>query len=176
MPHPRLAILLSAAAMATASSLTFLAYPSVAQAENAIVQLVNQESGKCLQPVNGSNGAAIVQETCNGSVAQQWSVTQGEYNAEYANRSTGLCIDAFGGAENGTPIVQWTCASPTISNQRWEYAPAVDTSGLLGELWSGIEGSDYQYCITTPGAQNGDAMILYSCDYVSSALWSKPSP
>lgn len=70
----------------------------------------------------------------------------------------------------------YTCASPTISNQRREYGPEVDTSGLVGQLESGIEGSDYQYCITTPGAQNGDAMILYSCDYVSSALWSKPSP
>jgi hypothetical protein len=173
--HPRLVILLSAAAMATASSMTFLAFPSVAQADTAIVQLVNQESSKCLQPVNGSEGAAIVQETCNGSVAQQWTVTQGEYNAEYANRSSGMCIDAFGGATNGTSIVQWRCASPTISNQRWKYGPKQDTSSP-GELESGIEGSGYNYCISAPGLQNGDAMLLYSCDFNSSELWFKPSP
>jgi hypothetical protein len=174
--HPRLVILLCAAAMATASSLAFLAFPSVAQASNAIVQIVNQESGQCLQPANGSEGAAIVQETCNGSLVQQWSVTQGEYNAEYADRSTGMCIDAFGAAEDGTSIVQWACASPTISNQRWEFGTQVGSSGQWGELESGIEGSDYDYCLSTPGVQNGDAMLLYYCDWASSQLWSKPSP
>jgi hypothetical protein len=163
--------------MATASSLAFLAFPSVAQANStSIVQLVNQESGECLQPANGSEGAAIVQETCNGSLAQQWTVTQGEYNAEYADRSTGMCIDAFGAAEDGTSIVQWACASPTISNQRWEFGTQVGSSGQWGELESGIEGSDYDYCLSTPGVQNGDAMLLYYCDWASSQLWSKPSP
>jgi hypothetical protein len=175
--RPRLVILLSAAAMATASSLAFLAFPSVAQANTtSIAQIVNQESGKCLQPANGSEGAAIVQETCNGSLAQQWTVTQGEYNAEFADRSTGMCIDAFGAAEDGTSIVQWACASPTISNQRWQYGPEVGTSGQSGELESGIEGSNYDYCLSTPGVQNGDAMLLYYCDWSSSELWGKNSP
>ena len=36
-----------------------------AQAEDPIVKLVNSQSGKCLQPINGSSaqGVAIVQET-----------------------------------------------------------------------------------------------------------------
>jgi len=174
MRNHRLVTLLSVAAITTASS---LAVASPAHAEDAIVKLVSVESGKCLQPVNGSltQGQAIVQETCNGSVAQQWTVTQGEYNAEYANRSSGMCIDAFGGATNGTSIVQWRCASPTISNQRWKYGPKVNTSSP-GELESGIDGSGYNYCISAPGLQNGDAMLLYSCDFGSSELWFKPSP
>jgi len=181
--HPRRVILRSAAAMATASSLTFLAFPSAAQAGNtiSIVQLVNQESGKCLQPVNGSDGAAIVQETCNGGVAQQWTETMGTKNAEFEDRSTGLCIDAFGPAADGTSIVQWTCADPTISNQRWYFLTKNDSSGQYGQLQSGIDGSSqYGYCIATPGLQNGDAMLLYACsadfDSDTSELWSKPSP
>jgi hypothetical protein len=49
----RLVTLLSAAAMAAISG---LAVVSPAQAGNAIVQLVNAESGQCLQPAGGSFG------------------------------------------------------------------------------------------------------------------------
>ena len=144
-----------------------------ARADNAIVELVKFESTKCLQPANGSDGAAIVQETCNGSEAQQWSVTQGENNAEYHNEATGYCIDAFGGAANGTRIVQWVCASPTIGNQRWQFGQQVGQTSPDGELQSGIVGSDYGYCIATPGVVNGDAMELYTSTFSSSELWYK---
>jgi hypothetical protein len=74
MRNHRLLTLLSTAVMSTA---TGLAVASPAQAENQIVKLVSAENGKCLQPVNGSpnQGDAIVQQSCNGSVAQQWTVT-----------------------------------------------------------------------------------------------------
>jgi len=44
--------------------------------EDAIVKLVSAQSGKCLQPFNGNTDGEepIVQETCNGSREQQWTV------------------------------------------------------------------------------------------------------
>src|SRR5690349_9457503 len=61
-----LAMPLVAAAVATGAS---LAVASPAQADDdPIVKLVSAQNSMCLQPVNGSllQGAAIVQEPCNG--------------------------------------------------------------------------------------------------------------
>jgi Ricin-type beta-trefoil lectin domain-like len=68
-----LAKTLCAAALAATAGLA-VGFP--ARGEDDIRKLVSVQSGKCLQPVNGSadGGAAIVQQTCNGSVAQQWTV------------------------------------------------------------------------------------------------------
>ena len=87
-----------------------LAVPTMSQAENTIVEFQSSYSGKCLQPVNGSQGAVIVQETCNGSLSQQWAQGPSEGSGgtdrggeHYVNRSSGLCLDARGNATNGTP-------------------------------------------------------------------------
>jgi len=80
---------------------------SPALGEDPIVKLVSAQNAKCLQPINGSSkqGAAIVQETCNGSVAQQWTVKGGiTTKSHLVNRSSNLCLDARGKAVNGTPI------------------------------------------------------------------------
>jgi hypothetical protein len=143
MRNHRLITLLSAAAITTASS---LAVASPAHAEDAIVKLVSVESGKCLQPVNGSliQGQAIVQEACNGSVAQQWTVTLvSATKVHLVNRSSGLCLDARGGATNGTPIQQWTCT--------------------------------FSHCVATPGLQDGLATELRFCDGDPAQLWNRPN-
>jgi hypothetical protein len=85
-----------------------------------IIKLVSVANGKCLQPINASKdrGEAIVQEPCNGSVAQQWTV-QYSSNGRYVhliNRSSQLCLDARGKGVDGTPIQQWPCN--WISNEK----------------------------------------------------------
>jgi hypothetical protein len=62
-------------------------------------------SNQCLQPINDTGqGAAIVQEPCNGGAAQQWTeVSVGSNVFHYVNVLSGLCLDARGGAVNGTP-------------------------------------------------------------------------
>ena len=62
-------------------------------------------SNQCLQPINDTGqGAAIVQEPCNGGAAQQWTVVSVGSNVfHYVNVLSGLCLDARGGAVNGTP-------------------------------------------------------------------------
>jgi hypothetical protein len=119
MRNHRLVTLLSAAAITTAAG---LAAAASAEAEDSIVKLVSVGSAKCLQPVNGSadQGAAIVQKPCNGSVAQQWTVKLvSSTKVHLVNRSSNLCLDARGGATNGTPIQQWTCN--WISNENWSF-------------------------------------------------------
>ena len=164
-----------AAAIAAGSSLA-VAPPSLA--DNSIVQLQSHESVKCLQPVDGSAGAAIVQETCNGSVSQQWtqepSTASGGTDSSslhFVNRSSQLCLDARGGATNGTPIEQWTCN--WISNENWAFAVGNNTSNE--ELVSRVSGT-WSHCVSTPGTGNDAAMLLYSCNGSPSELWSLASP
>jgi hypothetical protein len=166
MRNHRFVTLLSAAAITTASG---LAITSPAHAEDAIVKLVSVESGKCLQPVNGSltQGEAIVQETCNGSVAQQWTVTTvSSTKVHLVNRSSRLCLDARGGAVNGTPIQQWTCN--WISNENWSF-------GITNNLLSSGVSNTFSHCVATPGLQDGLATELRSCDADPSQLWNRPN-
>jgi Ricin-type beta-trefoil lectin domain len=165
MRNHRLVTLLSAAAIATAAG---LAVASPAQAEDQIIKLVSVENGKCLQPINGSlnQGDAIVQQSCNGSVAQQWTVPSGfSSKVHLVNRSSHLCLDARGKATNGTPIQQWTCNS--ISNENWNFG---HTNNLLS---SGVSNT-FSHCVATPGNQDGLAMELRFCDGNAAQLWNRP--
>ena len=172
MLHPRLVTLLFAAAIATGSSLA-VASPSQA-AVPGIYRLQSNVSGKCLQPVNGSLGAAIVQETCNGSVAQQWTQETSRYYSHadwFVNSSSQLCLDARGGDTDGTPIEQWTCDK--ISNELW--TSGVGDTMTNEQLVSDVSPYRKDECISTPGLANGDAMVLYSCGPMSitpSEYWS----
>ncbi len=141
---------------------------SSAEAEDQIVKLVSGENGKCLQPVNGSptQGAAIVQETCNGSVAQQWTITSvSSTKVHLVNRSSHLCLDARGGATNGTPIQQWTCNK--ITNENWSF-------GITNNLLSSGVSNTFSHCIATPGDQNGLAMELRFCNIIAAQIWTHP--
>jgi len=167
--------LIAAGGFATASG---LAVPTVSQAEDTIVELQNSYSSKCLQPMNGSQGASIVQETCNGSLSQQWtrkvegrSVLWGLFEVDstehFVNRSSQFCLDARGGANNGTPIEQWTCNS--ITNEAWEIGVGQTESQRY--LVSRVSNSESR-CISTPGTYNGDAMLLSVCNPEASEYFS----
>ncbi len=105
----RLAGLLLAGAMLAALGLTAAAPANAA----APFTIRNSGNGKCLQPEFGSaeQGAAIVQDPCDGSAAQNWTraydyVTD---TFQFKNEGSQLCLDARGGAADGTPVQQWTC-------------------------------------------------------------------
>jgi hypothetical protein len=175
-------ILLLAASIATASG---LAVPAVSQADNAgfpsddaIVLFSSSVSGMCLQPVSASLGAAIVEKTCTvpGSAAQQWWVRENTASgndgvtdrfAILTNQYSHLCMDAFGGLTNGTPIVQWTCGSSpgtSISNEHWQ--------GSDAELKSGMTPYNYNYCIYD-NYPFSTAMELESCNGQPAELWAQ---
>jgi hypothetical protein len=146
-----------------------LAAATQARAEDAIVKLVSSANGKCLQPINGSRnqGDAIVQETCNGSTAQQWTVhLVNSTRTHLINRDSGLCLDARGKAANGTPIQQWTCNG--ISNENWGW-------GITNNLLDSAVSNSWTHCIATPGNQDGLAMELRSCNSGdNSQQWTRP--
>jgi Ricin-type beta-trefoil lectin domain-like len=154
-------------AIATAAVLS-VAPP--ARAEDNIVKLVSSANGKCLQPINGSHnqGDAIVQETCNGSAAQQWTVHQvSSTKVHLINRASGLCLDARGKAVSGTPIQQWTCNN--ISNENWGF-------GITNNLLVSAVSNTWSHCIATPGNQDGLAMELRPCSNPdSSRIWTHPN-
>jgi hypothetical protein len=173
MRNHRLATLVVAAAMTTASG---LAVAPSAHAGNAIVELRSAYSFACLQPAGGSSGlgVAIIQEPCNDTLAQQWTVTSASSGVHLVNGSSGLCMDARGGAVSGTPVEQWTC--DWISNDNSGFGQLVSAypdPGTGEELVSGVSGT-YSHCVST-GMLNGDAMNLQDCTNQPWELWNRPS-
>ncbi len=156
--------LIATATVATALGLTAA---SPAHAQNIIVNLMSFQSSECLQPLNGSleGGVAIVQITCNGSPAQQWTwvIEQGHFT----NVASGLCLDARGKSASGTPIQQWPCApGKGISNQIWDYEGTV--------LSSGVNPSPGSYCLATAGNDEGTPVVLQLCDGSYPQQWYAP--
>ena len=82
---------------------------------------------------------------CNGSLAQQWAVASSSSGFHLVNRFSGLCLDARGGAANGTPVEQWTY--DWISNENWSWGNG-RMSGQV--LESGVSGT-YNHCVSSPG-------------------------
>jgi hypothetical protein len=152
--------------------LPLVATPAAAGCETC--QIYNFLSNQCLQPINGSaeQGAAIVQEPCNGGLAQNWTRVQVSGNvSHYVNSLTGLCLDARGGAVNHTPVQQWTCNR--ISNENWE--PGDDSDDTIPPLFSRVSGS-HSYCLDIPGGQKtiGLAMQIYRCNGTQAQAWWAP--
>ena len=165
MRRPLLRLLFAAVVIMAAG----LAAAQPAQAENPIVKLVSNQNGKCLQPASPDQGASVIQATCNGTVAQQWTVVLvNSTRVHLASRATNnqQCIDAFGGAANGTPIILWPCNG--ISNENWSF-------GITNNLLSSGVSNTFSHCIATPGANDGLAMELRFCDGNASQLWSRPN-
>ena len=158
-----------AAAVAGAS-----ASVSPAAAASTPGDIYNFLSNQCLQPVSGSTaqGAAIVQEPCNGGAAQQWVDVTVSYNIfHYQNVLSGLCLDARGGAANHTPVQQWTCNS--ISNENWQ--PGEEGDDDIPPLTSRVSGTS-SYCLDIPGGQPtaGLAMQIYRCNGTEAQQWWLP--
>ncbi len=154
-----------------AASVIAVALPARPAAAQAPFEFYNSYTSMCLQPVNEStaNGAAIVQEACNGKAAQEWIPYPDGSNQRFMNALSGLCLDARGGAKDGTPVQQWTCNG--ISNERWE--PEADPkSAGGGSLLSRVAGSK-TYCLNLPAGKQaaGGAMRIYACDQTIAGMW-----
>jgi hypothetical protein len=163
MRNHRLAALVAAAAMATASA---LAVAAPAYADDPIVELVSAETFQCLQPAGGSSalGVAIVQEPCNGSAAQQWTETPPlGTKIHLVNRSSGLCMDARGGAATGTAIQQWVC--DWITNENWN-------AGINADQLTSRVSNTSSYCATVLGTDPGAKLELQGCYGYPAQLWT----
>lgn len=166
-----------------------LAPQLVAPSTTPPVSIHSVSDGMCLQPLNASMepGAAIVQEPCTGSPAQMWVWTLPNGNTGWiwgiqtqnnpangipvswvthlVNGLSGLCLDARGSAQNGTPVQQWPCDQ--ISNENWE----AGTSDI-GILKSRVSGTN-DYCLDKPGGSStpGLGMQIYLCNSSGAQTW-----
>jgi Ricin-type beta-trefoil lectin domain-like len=163
MRNHRLAALAAAAAMATASALA-VAPPAHAATANSF-ELESAYNYECLQPTDGSSGQGvlIVEASCDGSLAQQWAVASASSGFHLVNRSSGLCLDARGGAVSGVPVEQWSC--DWISNEDWKFPG--------GQLSSGVSGT-YTHCVTVTYEYPG--MELGLCTDGSWQIWYHQLP
>jgi hypothetical protein len=136
----------------------------------------NPYTNMCLRPVNGSTvqGVAVVQQPCtnggqdNLAGAQEWLYVESSNGFHFQNALSGLCLDARGGANNGTPVQQWTCNG--ISNENWEIF--VNTKGGGAPVESRVSGTS-SHCLDVPGAQKtaGLGMQIYVCNGTVAQKW-----
>jgi hypothetical protein len=101
--------------------------PLTSQAEAGPVQLVTQNTGKCLD-INGSatvDGTPVVQQRCDGRENQNWrfvNIAPAEYQIVLI--SSGLCLDVSGASQNdGARVKLSVCAGVTRKNQLWRMSP-----------------------------------------------------
>lgn len=164
--------LLTAVVSLTASA---SASASFVWAEDYSHEIFNFHADMCLQPVSNSTeqGAAIVQEPCDGRSAQHWAeVPVSGSIVHYRNGLSGLCLDVRGGAVNGAPVQQWTCNG--ISNEKWE--PQDVPSDDIPALFSRVSGTR-DYCLDIPGGQTipGLTMQIYRCNGTAAQTWWLPT-
>jgi hypothetical protein len=112
----------------------------------------NPVSGRCLQPVSGSNPSRLEIFGCNGSAAQNWSARN--VDGEIRHPWTKKCMDLSGpNYANGTPIWIWDCVGG--ANQKWLFA----ADGTIREP---VHGKCLDLDLTAPGSENAKIHI-YDC-------------
>ena len=136
------------------------------------VRIKNFGNELCLQPAGDATGTgvAIVQEPCTTDPAQVWEAVSVDSNNDvyhFVNETSNLCLDARGGAVNGTPVQQWTCNS--ITNERWTAAPGTSSANAFN---SDVSGSD-SMCLDVPGQsmQQGLGEQIYGCNGTVAQAW-----
>ncbi|QUQ65373.1 TIM-barrel domain-containing protein [Kutzneria sp. CA-103260] len=118
-------------------------------------------AGKCIDVNNAgtANGTAVQLWDCNGTSAQQWTVT-----TNGALQALGKCMDVSGGATaNGTLVQLWDCNGTTA--QQWQ-------QGANHALVNPQSGR----CLDDPDAvsTNGTQLQIYDCNATNAQQWTVP--
>lgn len=142
-------------AMASAAILACATTSSAAPA--AFWRLQNGHSNLCLG-VSGSstsNGAEVIQWSCDGGAEQSWNFVPGPGTDQYTlhNSNSGQCL-AIGGSSTavGHGAIQWPCDG--LSDELWEY----NQIDMLTNVNSGL-------CLAVPGSStsNGTQVVQWTC-------------
>jgi|SoiMethySBSTD1v2_1073268.scaffolds.fasta_scaffold1019996_2 hypothetical protein len=126
-----------------------------------------------------SNGAPIVQHTCNGSPEQLWSaVPVGSDYYMFVNLRSGKCMDVTNGTDaNWTPVQQWACTN--TNGMKWKTpVPAFTPHWVttrLGARPPYVQGR----CLDVRGGslEEGAQIQIYNCTSNNSAqVWTITQP
>jgi hypothetical protein len=118
----------------------------------------------------GTQGSAVTQQACDiatVTIAQEWlPVSEGGDVYKFVNVASGLCLDARGGAADGTPAELWPC-SASISNELWARDNSPGTPPFSGPqpIQSRVSGST-GFCLDVPLGQtlSGLQLQISHCD------------
>ena len=111
-----------------------------------------------------TDGNPIQIWTCNGSPAQQWTITPDTTDGLNNTIIDHKCMTVSGGGTtNGTPVVLSTCNNST--SQEWH----IDS---LGQLWN----PHANKCLSDPGSSTtaGTDLVINDCDFGNEQNWHIP--
>ena len=130
----------------------------------------NVGNNKCLQPVSPVVSSPVVQEPCDGSLAQGWEIVSlGSNHYRFLNQLSGLCLFAFSPPPtNGDPMGLNTCR--TVSNEEFNAGATLPNVVSL-ESREGF--TDTGFCLDVPGgaATDGLQMQLFQCNGTLAQRW-----
>jgi beta-glucosidase len=124
----------------------------------AIVAGVSASLCVDVRAASSADGTPVQIFTCNGTVAQSWTVTGGTLQA------LGKCLDvAAGGTANGTKVQLFTCNG--TGAQTWQ----PQSNGALLNPQSGR-------CLDDPGATttSGTQLQIFDCNGTNAQSWTLP--
>jgi microsomal dipeptidase-like Zn-dependent dipeptidase len=123
-------------------------------------------SGRCMDVdhASTSDGAAVLQFSCNGGANQMWQLRASGSAWEVVSANSGKCLDVSGASTAaGAGVVQWTCNGG--NNQRWMALRSGNTFALQAQH-SGL-------CLTVPGqSRSGVQLQQDTCNGAAHKLWS----
>ncbi|HEY0535174.1 MAG TPA: chitosanase [Actinoplanes sp.] len=115
--------------------------------------------GKCVEVAGGAsaNGTAVQMDSCNGSTAQQWSLSGGAL----VNAGSGKCLDVTSASTaNGAKVQLYDCNG--TGAQKWSFS--------AGELIN--SGSGKCLDVTDKSTANGARLQIWTCGGTSNQIWS----
>jgi microsomal dipeptidase-like Zn-dependent dipeptidase len=131
------------------------------------VEISAYHAGRCLDVQGGStsDGAAVVQSTCQAVANQKWQLRASDAAWEIVNAQSGKCLEVPGGSTaTGASVQQGACQG--VSHQKWMAVRSGNTFSLRAQH-SGL-------CLTVFGqSRSSGAKIQQStCTGASHQLWS----
>jgi glucosylceramidase len=152
-------------AASNSATVTTLASSGGGISSSTWYEVVNTNSGDCVDDTNGStsNGTAVQQWACSaGSANQEWQFqpTSGGYYQVVTRNGPGEAWDVTGGTSatgNGTPIQLWSATGGT--NQQWLPTLQSDGSYTFTARNSGNECLD----VTNRSTANGTQLQQWAC-------------
>ncbi|MFJ4923865.1 RICIN domain-containing protein [Streptomyces sp. NPDC088725] len=126
------------------------------------VNVVNKGSGKCVDAAAAAtaNGTVVQQYSCNGSLAQHWSLTStgnGRFKVGSRNAADQVWDVKDVSTADNAPIQLWLYGGG--SNQQWQ--PVEEADGAY-HFVNGLSGK----CLDVPSASTADSVQLsqYTCN------------